>query len=278
MSLRVAEPGDEARIEGFLAAYPGTSMFLRSNLAAHGLGPSDAPHATSYWLAEDASGIRGVFGATKGGYLLVQAGACGDADYRDWAAALIGRDLKGITGDPAQVRRALEVLILTNTAFARIESEPLYELSLAKLRDETAHMRRPRLQDEDLLTEWFLHYEEDTGLNADPALVKARAAETVAGNADVWLLEDAGQPRAMAGINARVHDVVQVGGVFVPRAARNAGLGRRVVAGMLRHEASQGTTCATLFANNRAAARAYEAIVSGMSVPITVPSSKTQRG
>ena len=64
-----------------------------------------------------------------------------------------------------------------------------------------------------------------------------RGARAAIAGFPMRLLLEAGAPVAMAGINARVGDVVQVGGVFVPEGARNRGLGRRVTAALLREEA-----------------------------------------
>jgi predicted GNAT family acetyltransferase len=64
----------------------------------------------------------------------------------------------------------------------------------------------------------------------------------------------------MANLNAVVGEHVQVGGVYVPREARGRGFARRITTGLLQEARSEGARIAVLFANNAAAARAYEAI------------------
>ena len=70
----------------------------------------------------------------------------------------------------------------------------------------------------------------------------------------------AGVPVAMSAVNARLPDMVQIGGVYVPPELRSRGRGGAVVAAQLLEERARGVREAVLFANNDAAARAYERI------------------
>nr|WP_255743953.1 GNAT family N-acetyltransferase [Aliiroseovarius sediminis] len=83
-----------------------------------------------------------------------------------------------------------------------------------------------------------------------------RALET----GDVRIMEVNGQPVAMTAINARLPDMIQIGGVYTPPTLRGKGYARRVVALHLAEEREQGVTNAILFASGPAACRAYEAI------------------
>ena len=67
-------------------------------------------------------------------------------------------------------------------------------------------------------------------------------------------------PVALTGLNARLADVVQVGGVFVPPALRSQGFARRAVALHLAEARTGGASRAVLFAATPAAFRAYQAI------------------
>ena len=62
--------------------------------------------------------------------------------------------------------------------------------------------------------------------------------------------------------NARLPDVVQLGGIFTRPEDRGRGYARRLVAGMLQHARADGAPRAVLFTgqDNLAAQRAYEAI------------------
>lgn len=263
MTLRLAAPEDAERIEAFLAGHAETSMFLRSNLVAHGIGETVHPHGTTYWLHEGPDGIEAVFGASNGGYLMVQAPDASAEVWRAWAQALDGRLMRGLTGDDVQVRRALAALELRVDLFAMNHAEPLYRLDLDRLEGVEAEIRPAGEADRGMLAEWFTTYLMETGLTSDPAHARqeaeARALTASRGGRERLLLEE-GQPVATASLNAQVDGIVQVGGVFVPVAARNRGLGRKVTAARLAEARADGARMAILFSNNDAASRAYEAI------------------
>ncbi|MAC78569.1 MAG: hypothetical protein CML66_10975 [Rhodobacteraceae bacterium] len=268
MTLRMAAPEDAGAIEAFLAGHAETSMFLRSNLAAHGIGERTHPHGTTFWLQDGAAGIAGVFGASNGGYLMVQAPDADAQVWQDWVRLLQGRLMRGITGDDVQVRKALAALGLRIDLFSVNQAEPLYRMELARLDGARldgagAEMRPATAEDREILTEWFTTYLMETGLTDDVAQAReeagARALAAGRSGAERLLIED-GRPVATASLNAQVDGIVQVGGVFVPVAERNRGLGRTVTAARLREARRDGARMAILFSNNDAASRAYEAI------------------
>ncbi|MGR3804365.1 GNAT family N-acetyltransferase [Marinibacterium profundimaris] len=262
--LRPAAAADRDAMQAFLAGHAETSMFLRSNLAAHGLDERCHPHGTTFWLLEAAGELTGVMGATNAGYLMVQAPGAGPAAWAEWNAALRGQLIRGITGEDRQVRRALAALGLRADRFAMNQAEPLYRLELDVLPSPCDVMRPAQPEERDMLVGWYTRYLLETGLTDDPdrAREEAGARARVAckpGASERLLIED-GRPVAAAALNARAGDMVQVGGVFVPEAERNRGLGRRVTAARLTQARDDGARVAILFANNPAAARAYEAI------------------
>jgi predicted GNAT family acetyltransferase len=65
---------------------------------------------------------------------------------------------------------------------------------------------------------------------------------------------------SVAGVNARMPQVVQIGGVYTPPALRNQGHARRAVAMLLQEARQSDTRRAVLFAMSDHAARAYTAI------------------
>lgn len=81
--LRKASEGDVPVLERFLGSHAETSMFLRGNLEAHGIGRTDHRHGTTYWLHQ-RDGIVGVVACTNGGYLMCRAP---NADATVWRAA-----------------------------------------------------------------------------------------------------------------------------------------------------------------------------------------------
>ncbi|MBY6154920.1 GNAT family N-acetyltransferase [Vannielia litorea] len=262
--IRQAHPGDEARLDAFLAKHPDTSMFLRGNLAAHGLSPSDHPHASTFWLSEtEAGNVRAVVGCNNDGFLMAQVPEPLPGLWEAVANALGGRKLAGMTGEDGQVQTALQGLGLANAQFTLNHDEPLYRLELDRLEDPSAKLRPPQAGDEEMLRLWYAEHFIDTGFapNKNEAMLDARRrAERMARSDDLRILIEDGIPVAMAGINARVADFVQLGSVHVLRSKRSRGLGRKVTAALLVEQRTKGARTAVLFANNPAAARAYESI------------------
>ena len=257
-ALRRAAATDAGAIECFLAGYAETSMFLRSNLAAHGLGASSARAATDFILAENISGICGVVGITQAGYVLAQMPSS-DIDLSELRGLWAGRDVLGATGVPRHVTAALTALGIESVQPAFDQNEPLYALALDDLERTPIRLRAPVQQDYAMLLDWFTAYGTDTGTAFSPEEAERRATRAIE-NASVRVLMDQNEPVAMSAFNATVADMVQVGGVFVPEARRNHGYGRRVVAGHLQEARAAGKAHAILFAANPPAARAYEAM------------------
>ncbi|MGZ2256524.1 GNAT family N-acetyltransferase [Roseobacter sp. A03A-229] len=261
--IRVAGPEDAAALEVFLQPHAPTSMFLRGNLAAHGIGSSDHANATTYFLCEGAGQITAVAGCTNGGFLMCQAP---DAAPEFWAAcaqALRGRKLVGITGVPAQVDAFAEALGFGDAAFRVKDIEPLYVLPLADLTDLRAHdlsLRRPRPEEVPWLAGWFDGYHRETGLGMLDGVDGLIAAQQFIEKPDSRVMEIGGTVCAMSALNARTADMVQVGGVYVPPEHRGRGYGGRIVALHLAELRAQGIRDAILFAATAIAARAYEAI------------------
>ena len=260
--IRPARPGDEAAIEAFLAGHPDSSMFLRANLAWYGLGPGSHAHATTYHLGPSSGPVRAVFGVTRNGFMMCQAPGV-DAPFGAYAAAVAGQHLAGITGEDAQVQRLIAALGLPDSAFRVNHAEPLMRLELADLPPVMEEVRPPVPDDLALLSDWFHRLMQDTGFAAKGDRGRHEAEERAQREieaARLRLLIEGGVPVAMAGLNAGLPEIVQVGGVFVPAPQRNRGLGRRVTAALLAGARARGARTALLFANNDAAARAYAGI------------------
>ncbi|MEL6465600.1 MAG: GNAT family N-acetyltransferase [Pseudomonadota bacterium] len=280
-ALRLAGPADASRIEAFLAGDAETSMFLRSNLAEYGLGPSDAAYATEMFVDVRGGAVCGVVGLSNGGYLMAQMPMRCDLTpaQKRWQ----GRKVLGMTGAPAQVTQVLTALGLADAVTNLDEVEPLYSLELRNLTGPFDALRATRSDDANMLERWFFDYRQDTGSTGTDAAAwadaRARAARALSGPG-TRILEDNGEPVAMTTFNAQVADIVQVGGVFVPRALRNRGYGRRVVAAHLAEARALGISRAILFAASQAAARAYEAIgfqrIGTYRVVLFEPSAKIQ--
>lgn len=261
--LRAARRGDEAAIEGFLAGHAETSMFLRSNLRQYGLENRELPRATAYWLAE-GSGLDAVFGLSNAGYVMMQAPDAAPELYAAFAAEIAGREVHGLTGVPEQVAAVKRALGIEARAYAMDRPEPLYRLGLDALRLPTGPgtIRAPGPGDRDVIFGWTRAYSAELHMSAPERLdeeARGRTDRALAGG-DVRILEVGGTPVAMAAINARLPDMVQIGGVFTPPELRGRGYARRVVALHMEEVRASGVTTAILFASGPAASRAYEAI------------------
>lgn len=262
-TLRVATENDASALETFLASHAATSMFLRSNLAANGTQDTVSPQGTTFYLGVQNQAIRAVFGITNRGYLLAQAPEAPHALWAEFAGRITGRSVCGMTGVPEQVQTCLNAVGLSDGPWQIHADEPLYHLQIADLSCEPVTVRKAVAKDLPLLVDWFNAYEQDVGHAAagtpPTAQVLERASRAI-GSPDVMLLEQDGTPVAMAGINARLPDIVQIGGVYTPMVLRGRGYARRALAGLLRACAAQGVQQSVLFANNAPAARAYEAL------------------
>lgn len=259
-ALRRAGPDDATAVEGFLATHAATSMFLRANLARYGTEDRTAQHGTTFYVAETSAGIAGLFGLTNGGYLMAQAPGATPAQWAAFADAVRGHRVLGMTGVPQQVEHCLTAMGLATASYRLRADEPLYHLEIAQMVQGAGPVRMARPDDRALLEEWYALYEIEIGhaqATAEPSpATLARAARAI-DSPDVMLLEEGGVPVSMVGINARLPDVVQIGGVYTPKPLRGRGYARRALAGLLHGCAAQGVTQSILFANNATAARAY---------------------
>jgi len=257
--MRPARPGDEGAMAAFLTGPIATSMFLLSNLQAHGVSEADHPHATRFWLREDGGRLTGVFGRTLSGLLMAQMPGLTVAEARGCLACLDGAPVKGMSGDAPQVRAVEAALGRSDADWTLRRDEPLFALDLSPDPGPARDLRPPAAADAGGLAGWVQAYEAETGLASpgDPPALAAERAQRMIAAGSVRLLLGGGRPVAMANANAVAGPAVQVGGVFVPPALRGQGRAGRVVAGLLAERAAAGAQRAFLFAASDAAARAY---------------------
>jgi RimJ/RimL family protein N-acetyltransferase len=259
--MREAVPADAAAIDAFLAGHAESSMYLRGNLARHGVGFGADDHSTRFFLLEDA-GITGVFGVTKNGYLMAQVPDMTTAQALEFLRAIAGQPLLGMTGVTSQVETVLSAAGLQASDYQLRHDEPLCRMDLADLPDQKEPCRPATEADLEQIIPMFAGYLVDTA-QADAASARTmapdRARADLAGG-QLRLLIESGRVVAMANLNAVVAEHVQVGGVYVPAEARGRGYGARITIGLLQHAREQGARTAVLFANNETAARVYENI------------------
>lgn len=261
--LRKAQTGDEPAVEAFLARHAETSMFLRANLRAFGLDDREAPNATAYWLANGGQ-IAAVIGISNAGYVMIQAPGAPRALFDAFASEIAGRDVLGLTGVPDQVEEAKRALGIDGADFGLDDPEPLYRLGLDDLcvPPGPGDIRAPGSGDRDLVYTWTRAYSAELHMSTPDQLdeeARGRTDRAIA-SGDVRILEIDGVPVAMTAINARLPDMVQIGGVFTPPELRRRGHARRAVALHMAEAGAEGVRTAILFASGPAACRAYQAI------------------
>jgi ribosomal protein S18 acetylase RimI-like enzyme len=266
--IRPLHSGDEPTLEAFLRLHADSSMFLRSNARAEGLDYHGEPLQADYMAAFDGDRVIAVVAHCWNGMLLVQA----PVDVEQVARAVVehsGRPVTGLSGPAAQVDAARRALGLEHRPAPKHGQEELFALDLrdlivpAPLADGRWSCRRPRENELDLVADWRLAFYAEALHRPDAPGLRDEAAEDIRLIHDRgmdWLLTDGDRPVAYSAFNARLPDIVQIGGVWTPPTLRGRGYGRTVVVGSLLDARNDGVTRAVLFAEREDAKRAYRGI------------------
>jgi len=267
---RVLGPGDEPHVREFLGAHAESSLFLLGNLRAAGLADSGAAYSATWVASFDGPSVAGVAAHCWNGVLLLQA----PRDLAPLARAAVsasGRPLAGLSGPRGQVVAARTVLGLDEAPAALDHEAELFSLALdglvvpEGLSTGDVACAPPSPGDRSLLVDWRVAYAVET-LGAAPGEgLPAACAEEVdrlVAEGNAFVLRRAGVPVAFSAFNARLPEVVQVGGVFTPPELRGRGHARAVVAGSLLAARAAGVSRAVLFTEreNEPARRVYLAL------------------
>lgn len=250
------DPGCASEAVAFLHRDLPGAVFPLLNLTPAGL-PMRA------WVAEGAGGgIAGFLGLTAAGMAL-PVGAAGA--FRHAPAALAGAEVTGMLGRPAAVAGLVDALGLDGAPVRHDAEEVGFALDLEALVMPDVAGRDVVPLDagwRDLAVGWRAAYEVEV-LGTPAAEAAAGAGATV----DRWIAQgshrmliEGGAAVAMAGFNADLGEVVQVGGVWVAPEGRGRGRARAAVALHLAQARARGVRQAVLFAVSDAAGRAYAAI------------------
>ncbi|MFL5357544.1 GNAT family N-acetyltransferase [Archangium sp.] len=270
LEVRALGPGDEAALERFLAVHPHSSLFLLSNARASGLRDGDAPYQGAYVGAFEQGTLRAVAAHYWNGNLVLQAPEHLEP-LLEGLAGRTTRPVRGLVGPWAQAEQARRVLGLEEARTTLDSKEVLFALPLARLRIPPAldsgevRSRRAREEEVELLVRWRHDYlVEVMGKHPGEALMtEARDVISRAmGEGSLFVLTHGQECVALTAFNARLREVVQVGGVFTPPVLRGRGYARAAVAGSLRTALAEGCQSAVLFTpvENLPAQRAYRAI------------------
>jgi GNAT superfamily N-acetyltransferase len=274
-TIRLLGPADEAALERFLVGHADSSMFLRSNALAYGLRDGEERLHGTYAAAFDGDDIAGVAAHYRNHLVVLQTpGAGAAAALASRAVAASGRPVAGLLGPLAHVTEARTALGLDGRRPAMESEEDLFALELAAMQVPAAiadgrHVCRPAGSEAEVAQAraWRAAYAiEALGATPGPRLdeeVRGSIAREV-GRGDLWILGDGerGTLLSMTATNARLPDMVNVGGVYTPPELRGRGHGRAVVAGQLVDVQRTGVRRAVLFTgrDNAPARRAYEAL------------------
>jgi ribosomal protein S18 acetylase RimI-like enzyme len=270
VDVRIVGPGEEAALEEFLGRHWPQAMFLRGNMRNGGLNDQGAPYQGTYAAAFDNGQVVAVAAHYWNRNVVVLA-AVALADVVT-AAVREGRPVDGILGPWQQVTAARAVLGLEGRATLTPPTpEILYTLDIAHMRVPTAlavgklQVRAAKGPDVGVVLPWRIAFGIEALGEADTPAVHDRCADDVMrwiAEQRLWLCEDAGTAVAMAAVNARLPEVVQIGGVWTPKELRGRGYARNAIAGLLRACRADGVGKAVLFTETRnlPAQKAYEAL------------------
>jgi len=262
-----AENGDKPALEAYLATRYSTTMFMRGNLRAHGLGNKTAPYAMRYFIRVDEGEITGVGALANIGAIMLQAGK-NRAEIVDYIAGILPRGFKphAITGAPEQVAALISGLKLDDLQTHMNEIEPLFVLNKAELSlpDMAGFTLRPsNINDLPQLAAWNFAYNKEVLGEPDTESTRKKtyeeAVRTVEQGNQRVLIKD-GNVLAQTNFNAVLPDAVQIGGVYTAPENRGLGFARRAVAAHLKEAFSGAVKHAILFSASDSASKAYQAI------------------
>ena len=267
-SVRLLGAEDAPAFEAFLAPRAESSLFLLANARRAGFADAGRPFEGTYAGAFEEGLLTAVAAHFWNGIVAMQTPVHLDAVLRR-AVGASGRALAGLTGPYDQVVAARSALDTASRPASIEAPEGLFVLELADLRVPEAlasgavRCRRPREGEMAQLAAWRAAYRREV-LGEAPG-----PANDAAGREDVralqearshWVLEADGALAAYSAFNARLPEIVQVGGVWTPRQLRGRGFARAVVAASLLEARAEDVGRAVLFTENPAARRAYEAL------------------
>ena len=266
MTIRLLASGDAAALEAFLSRHRDTSMILRSNVRWSGLEYHPAAFHGQYVAAFSGDAIVAVVAHAWNGMLLVQAPEQA-AEVARVLVALSGRAVTGLLGPRAQVDAVRAAVGLSDAATQAEHHEKLMGLDLAKIvlpkLSEPLVDREFRREDRATLIDWRVEYDIETMASTDGPAERAAAAGWVD-----WLLADGtarvvtrnGELVSMAAFNARLPDMVQLGGVYTPPELRRRHYARAAVAAALLAARDSGVQRAVLFAHDSSALSCYDSL------------------
>jgi GNAT superfamily N-acetyltransferase len=271
--IRAAGPEDRAEVEARLTARMDEAMFPLTSLRTHGLSrdgfAARHDYASRFWLV----GATGVV-AMNHAEMLMAVLAEADA-LTPFRALLAGARVRDAVGPAQSIRPLIAVLGLDRKPTHKDHDEPGFGLDLANLalpHLPGSHLVPAADVDRALLVGWRAAYKRELMTAAGHDIRNQAEADI-----DRYIAQDShrvltmdGKPVALTGFNARLPEIVQVGGVYTPPDLRGRGYARRAVALHLVEARERGVRRSVLFAASAPAARAYRAIGFQPTQPFTL--------
>lgn len=255
-----ASQSDLPAITDFLRQLCERAMFPLSNLARFGLD-GEGDYAPSMWFATRDGAVSDVLTVGRGGGVMP---VLPNGDWEAAAEVLRGRRIAAVIGPTDEVRPLIDAIGLQDAPVMLDRDEPHFVLDLNDLviPEGPGELAPLAAADPADMIAWRAAYEiEALGLPADKAGASgARAYRTYIEADSHRVLIDAGRTLSTSGFNARIPEMVQVGGVYTPPERRGRGHARRVVALHLDEARRAGVRKAVLFSASQSASRAYRAI------------------
>ncbi|WP_259462673.1 GNAT family N-acetyltransferase [Ruegeria conchae] len=237
-------------------------MFPLANLRDFGLRKLH-PRSLKAWVLGDP--FRAVFAITNEGMILSQCPNCSDDELAEAISLIRGHALFGIASEATQARWLMQLGGWEDRPATLNSDEPGFSLELDQLRiPDVSGARLVPLDEVDrAITENWRHDYLIEAMDFAPDRAKTQAGEDFEAYCTrdshrVLLVND--RPVAMTGFNARLPEIVQIGGVYTPPELRGRGYARLAVALHLSEARDAGVSRSVLFAASDSAARAYMAI------------------
>ena len=267
--IRLLTKEDLILLEHYLFLQVELCMFICSNLSAEGIVNEGRLLQGDYfgYFKQDGDSLLGLIVHYNNGIIMMLA-----QDFfiiKELVSFLkikMNRSIAGVLGPSEQAALVIKELSIPDYQFKINLDEELYEINLLLIDDEPllgSYQIFPASHiSQELLLSWLKSYECETlGATEDTISVEritARVAEWQ--KKDCWVLCYNGEPVSLAGCNARLPAMIQIGPVWTPVAYRNKGFARLLVKRILLQEKKFGVKKAILFTNNPIAVRVYTAV------------------
>lgn len=255
-------------LDAFLAREPEVATFLRSNLQRDPLGQDGAARDATYVGAFEDGALVAVVAHYWTGVLIPHGRLTAIDALARLVVGLSGRPVTGVVGPTDEVAVLRQALGLSDV-YARMDSEELlYGTSLERMpapaQPELTLRPIAEVDDEPVLS-WYRAFEvEALGAEPGPELERAVRARLRRNRQDAsaWVAYAGDTPVCVVGFNARLPDIVQVGGAYTPPEHRGNGYAGEAMLALLARARSEGVERATLFIrrDNERALRTYEAL------------------